>query len=83
MKKPWEETHVYAWSVGRLPEVLKVSDEILIVHNEEAVHIFTKPLTRLNDILDTLYEHFSHLGYVPFELMANADRTHPSSGDEE
>ncbi|MNY09743.1 hypothetical protein D3C86_1426790 [compost metagenome] len=74
---------MYAWSVEKLPEVLKVSDEILIVHNEEAVQIFAKPLTRLSDILAMLYEHFSHLGYVPFELIPNADRAKPAEGAEE
>ncbi|MNK91284.1 hypothetical protein D3C87_1113760 [compost metagenome] len=83
MKKPWEETHVYAWSVEKLPEILSVSDEMLIIHSEEAVQVFAKPLTRLSDILATLYEHFSHLGYVPFELIPNADETKPVEGDEE
>jgi len=75
MKRFLEETQVYLWSVEKLPEILSVSDEVLFVHSGETVQIFAKPLTHLSDLLTTLEEHFSHLGYVSFELIPNVDET--------
>ena len=78
MNKP-RETRVYAWSVDELPEVIRVSDDILLVHCKDLVQVFARPDTKLNDVLKTLHEHFPRLGFVPLELMSNGRTSSPEA----
>lgn len=79
MGNPFDTPSVYAWPVVELPDVIKVGDDILLVHGKEMVHVFAMPFVKLNDVLKALHEYFPQLGIVPLELMSN-DRSSPSDG---
>lgn len=82
MNMPWEESSVFAWAVGDLPEVTKVGHDIMLVHGKGLVHVFAMPHVTLNDVLKALHEQFPRLGYVPLEIMSQKGPTPPDVGGE-
>lgn len=83
MKMPRAETPIYAWSVEELPEVIKASDEVRIVHCQEAIHVYAKPNTRLKDILSLLHDFFPQQDVALFELMLNRKAEIPEEDESE